>query len=360
MDSTTSSTRMKPRHSSNAGSEEIMAEIAETRAHMDDTLDQLSERLQPRHILDDILDYFRSHRGSSGNGRRRIRSVASKTTGRVKETAGHMKHQVKEKASDAGRIAYEQVKQHPLPAVLIGAGIAMLLMERNRGAEYDEIYDSEDEMAGDLESGFAEMEFPEGVGPESYALPHHYTGDSDSSSDGTMSKLKNKSSELKQKAGASLQNMKERTTEKTAALRRRASERGAQLKEKARHGYEQGYESFKHTAEERPLAVGLGFLAIGVVAGMLLPSTRKEDELVGPTRDRLVNRSREVAEDAVDRGKQVARTAYDVAAREAREQGLTPEVLKEKTKAVASQVKEATRDDAQRQQREFTQELKQS
>ena len=359
MDSTTTSTRMKPRHSSNAGSEEIMAEIAETRANMDETLDQLSERLQPRHILDDILDYFRSHRRSgSGEGRRRLRRAASKTAGHVKDTAGQVKDQVKEKASDAGHFAFEQVKQHPLPAVLIGAGIAMLLMERNRGTEYEEIYDSEDEMAGDLESGFAQMELPEGVGPESYALPQHYTGDS--GSDGTMSKIKNKGSELKQKAGERLQDMKQRTTEKTAALRRRASERGAQLKEKARHGYEQSYESIKHTAEERPLAVGLGFLAIGVVAGMLLPSTRKEDELVGPTRDRLVNRTREVAEDAVDRGKQVARTAYDVAAREAREQGLTPEALKEKTKAVASQVKEATRDDAQRQQRELTQELKQS
>ena len=358
MDSTTTSTRMKPRHSSNGDSQEIMAEIAQTRAHMDDTLDQLSERLQPRHILDDVLDYFRSRRsdsgGSSGKGRQRLRSAASKTAGHMKETAG----QVKDKASGAGRVAYEQVKQHPLPTVLIGAGIAMLLAERNRGSEYEQVYDSEDEMAGQLDASHTEFEFAEGPGPESFALPQHYTGSG--SSDGPMSKLKNKGAELKEKAGASLQNMKQRTTEKTAALRRRASERGAQLKEKARHGYEQSYQSIKHTAEERPLAVGLGFLAIGVVAGLLLPSTRKEDELVGPTRDRLVNRSREVAEDAVDRGKQVARAAYDTAAREAREQGLTPEALKDKTKAVASQVKEATRDDAQRQQREFTQELKQS
>lgn len=348
MDTTTTATRMKPRHSSNADSEEIMADIAETRAHMDETLDQLSERLQPRHILDDVLDYFRSHRGSSGNGQHRIRRAAGKTAG-----------QVKEKASDAGRVAYQQVKQHPLPALLIGAGISLLLMERNRGSEDERSEGSGDgEVTDGMQTGYAEFEPTEGVDPETYALPHHYT--SDSGSEGTIGKLKNKGSQLKEKAGASLHNMKERTTQKTAELRRRAGEKGAQMKEKARHGYEQGCETLKHTAEERPLAVGLGFLAIGVIAGMLLPSTRKEDELVGPTRDRLVNRSREVAEDAVDRGKQVARTAYDTAAREAREQGLTPEVLKEKTRAVASQVKEATREDAQRQQHEFTQELKQS
>src|SRR5688500_11809495 len=101
MDTTTTSTRMKPRHSSNTGSDDIMANIAETRAQMDGTLDELSQRLQPRHILDDVLDYFRSHRGSSGNGSHRIRQAAGKTAG-----------QVKEKASDAGRVAYEQVKQH--------------------------------------------------------------------------------------------------------------------------------------------------------------------------------------------------------------------------------------------------------
>ena len=351
MDTTTTSTRMKPRHSSNAGSEEIMADIAETRAHMDETLDELSERLQPRHILDDVLDYFRSHRSSSSNGRtrQRIRNAAGRTAG-----------QVKEKASDAGRVAYQQVKQHPLPTLLIGAGISLLLMERNRGSEY-EVRDGETDMTDGMGSDYSEFETAGAIGaisPESYALPQHYTGDS--GSQGTMGKLKNKGSQLKEKAGASLHHMKERTTQKTAELRRRASEKGAQLKEKTWHGYEQGRETFKQTADERPLAVGLGFLAIGVVAGMLLPSTRKEDELAGPTRDRLVNRSREAAEDVIDRGKHVARTAYETATREAREQGLTPEALKEKTKAVASQVKDATREDTKRQQQEFTQELKQS
>ena len=51
MDTTTTSTRMKPRHQPNGGgSEDIMAGIEQTRAHMDDTLDELSERLRPRHL----------------------------------------------------------------------------------------------------------------------------------------------------------------------------------------------------------------------------------------------------------------------------------------------------------------------
>lgn len=365
MDTTTTSTRMKPRHSSNADSDEILANIAETRAQMDDTLDELSERLQPRHILDDVLDYFRSRRSnSSGRGRARMRRVANKAAGQVRQKAG----QVKEKAGTAGRAAYSQVKQHPLPALLIGAGISLLLMERNR-ASYE---DNEVESDWSDESGveYAELEIAdagEAAAPESFALPQHYSEEYESDSAGMVGKLKektsqlkNKGSQLKEKASSSMQNIKERTAEKAHALRERASEKSAHLREKARHGYYQGRETFSRTADEQPLAVGLGFLVIGVVAGMLLPSTRKEDELVGETRDRIVNRTREVAEEAVSRGKQVAQRAVEVAKQEAQEQGLTPEALMQKTQAVASQVKEATKEDVQRQQQELTEEVKHS
>jgi len=360
---------MKPRHSSNEDSDQIMANIAETRAHMDDTLDELSARLQPRHILDDVLDWFRSRRSSgSGEGRQRIRQAAGNAAGKMKEKASRAAGQMKDKASTAGRAAYSSVREHPLPALLIGAGISLLLRERKRRDEY-ESYEDESDLTGTLDTGYAELPLGEGVGPETYALPEHYS--ESSSSPGFMGKIKGKGSQLgsqlkekgaqlKEKAGSSMQNIKQRTAEKASALRMRASEKGSQLKEQAYHGYEHGREVFTRTADEQPLAVGLGFLAIGVLAGMLLPSTRKEDELVGSTRDRLVNRTREAAEDAVNRGKHVARTAVDVAKQEMREQGLTPDALKEKAQTMKSKVAEATRDDAQRQKQEFTDQVKQS
>ena len=59
--------------------------------------------------------------------------------------------------------------------------------------------------------------------------------------------------------------------------------------------------------EERPLAIGAAALALGVVAGLMAPSTRKEDELMGETRDRLMERAKEVGEEALEKGKQVAK-----------------------------------------------------
>jgi len=43
-----------------APSDEIRSHIRGTRRDMDQTLDQLGERLHPRHLLDDVLDLFRN------------------------------------------------------------------------------------------------------------------------------------------------------------------------------------------------------------------------------------------------------------------------------------------------------------
>jgi ElaB/YqjD/DUF883 family membrane-anchored ribosome-binding protein len=338
---------MKPRHSSNAESEQIMADIADTRAQMDETISELSERLQPRHILDDVLDYFRSRR-SSGEGGKRIRRAAGNAAG-----------QVKEKAGNAGRAAYSQVRQHPLPALLIGAGLSMLLMESRRQEE--ETYTEENDGTPAGAGSFSEFDSGAvGASPESYGLPEHYTGRESADSAGMMGKLKNKGAEWTSKASSSMQSVKERTAAKAGQLRQRAAQTGAQMKDKANYGYEQSRDAVARAAEERPLMMGLGCLAIGVVAGMLIPSTRKEDEWVGPARDRLVDRSREAAQEAVNRGKHVAQTAVDAAKQEASEQGLTPQSIMEKTQAVAAHAKDAARDDAKRQQDEFKAELKQA
>ena len=335
MDTTTTSTGMNTRHpTGNGGSEEIKAHIEETRAHMDDTLDALSERLRPRHLLDDLLDFWHARRerrrvegGHSGDGqaRRKMKKAAS---------------QVKHSAGDAGRTIIHQVQAHPVPALLIGAGIAWLLMEdKEEGYEVEDLY-AEDYYSSEDEFGY-ENQIRPGPGPETYALPAHYS--EEESKGGKMSRLKEKGSNMAARAGEGWERMKRRTSRGTEELRHRARERGTVMKEQARRRYDQGVQRFKQTSDDYPLAVGAGFLALGLVAGMLLPSTRREDQWVGPTRDRLVNRSREAAHDAMERGKHVAQAATQAAKSELREQGLTPEELKAKGKHVWESAKETAR-----------------
>jgi len=66
-------------------------------------------------------------------------------------------------------------------------------------------------------------------------------------------------------------------------------------------------------AQENPLGLALGGLAVGFVAGLLAPTTRVEDEHIGPIADQVKERAKETGQEAMDRGKEVARRAAEAA-----------------------------------------------
>ena len=74
-------------------------------------------------------------------------------------------------------------------------------------------------------------------------------------------------------------------------------------------------------AQENPLGLAIGAAAIGFVAGMLIPSTRVEDEKIGPVSDQVKQKAAETGQQALDRGKQVAQDVADQAKETAKESG---------------------------------------
>jgi hypothetical protein len=77
----------------------------------------------------------------------------------------------------------------------------------------------------------------------------------------------------------------------------------------------------KDTAERNPLGLAIGGAAVGFLAGVLLPSTRLENERMGEMSDRVVDAAKETAGEAVERGREVAATAAEAARDSGREQG---------------------------------------
>jgi gas vesicle protein len=73
-------------------------------------------------------------------------------------------------------------------------------------------------------------------------------------------------------------------------------------------------------ARENPLGLAVGAAAVGFVAGMLIPSTRIEDEKIGPMADEMKDKARETGEEALERGKEVARQTAETAKEAGREQ----------------------------------------
>ena len=78
-------------------------------------------------------------------------------------------------------------------------------------------------------------------------------------------------------------------------------------------------------AKENPLGLAIGAVAVGFLAGLAVPSTRVEDEKLGPMADQVKDKVKETGQEALDRGKQVAQevasTAADTAKSSAQEHG---------------------------------------
>ena len=72
-------------------------------------------------------------------------------------------------------------------------------------------------------------------------------------------------------------------------------------------------------AQENPLGLALGSVALGFLAGMSVPSTRIEDERIGPMADQVKDKMRETSQEALDRGKQVAHEVTQTAAESAQD-----------------------------------------
>ena len=59
-------------------------------------------------------------------------------------------------------------------------------------------------------------------------------------------------------------------------------------------------------AQENPLGLAVGSVAVGFLAGMLIPSTRVENEKIGPMADQLKDQVRETGQEALERAQTVA------------------------------------------------------
>lgn len=89
----------------------------------------------------------------------------------------------------------------------------------------------------------------------------------------------------------------------------------------SRRGLERGAQRMDGMARRNPLGTTVGAAALGFVAGLLLPSTRVEDERLGEMSTRVKETAAEAGQEAFERGKDVAQTALETARQEGAEQG---------------------------------------
>ena len=119
-----------PPHSNRADPDDIKRDIDHTRAEMDETIDALSARLQPRILLDEAMSWVGIGGHAScppGSNRPSDRVAVIKTELRAKARSA-----AKTCAKSSGRYMWQTIRRHPLPSLMIGAGIVWLLLEEGR------------------------------------------------------------------------------------------------------------------------------------------------------------------------------------------------------------------------------------
>jgi Protein of unknown function (DUF3618) len=72
-------------------------------------------------------------------------------------------------------------------------------------------------------------------------------------------------------------------------------------------------------AQENPLGLAIGAAALGFLAGLAVPSTRVEDERLGPVADQVKDKVKETGQETLERGKQVAQEATQAAVQTAKD-----------------------------------------
>ena len=66
-------------------------------------------------------------------------------------------------------------------------------------------------------------------------------------------------------------------------------------------------------AKENPLGLAIGATAVGFIPGLLVPTTRVEDEKLAPMASDMREKAMDAGQEAMDRGKQVAQDAMQTA-----------------------------------------------
>ena len=116
---------------------------------------------------------------------------------------------------------------------------------------------------------------------------------------------------VKNKVSGTATRAKEAVTGTTSRVGE-ATPSGGQVKQQAKRAV--------GLAQENPLGLAVGAVALGFLAGLAVPSTQMENQRLGPVADQVKDKVKETGQEALDRGKQVAQEAASSAAETAKEQ----------------------------------------
>jgi len=358
-------------------------DIERTRAHMSDTIEQIQERLTPERVEDtakevtedikdaviEAVDHAIQEGRTTAEGFSEIARVAALETVEhaieemkaalptvteqarelaqqtidhaileaktaIRELGGQarvaareatigkverMAHTTGESTKSFSSTMITTIKQNPGPAALTGLGIGWLVMSGKGAGSHGQSSSQNDLTVKEMTDDTSSQDYDASSGAKGKA-GDAVEGAKDKAGkaiDGAQDAAGNVTDQARQAASTVTDQAKD-----TAST---VSEQAKQVPGKVTDQAQQFSARFRRTLDEKPLAVGMVAAAVGTAAALMVPATQKEHQVLGETRDKLMDKAQTGAQDIVQKVQRVAEEAGEAAEKESKYQGLAPE-----------------------------------
>lgn len=308
---------------------EIRADIEQTRAEMSGTIDAIAERLNPTNIKEQVKEQVVEQA-------REVRdNVREATIGRAED----MVRNAGETVTEARYTLMETIRQNPIPAALTGIGLGWLWMNR-RSAPSSRQQQSFDRYGysysgPSYQSGGSYRAYDYGGGASQdqgrvgqvVDRAQDMAGQARGTAGSAVSQATDTASNAASQVRGTAANVANQAQDTAGRVVDQVQETAEQAYYRAQYQAQRLEDRFQQSLRTNPLGVGAVALALGAAAGLALPETQRENQLLGETRDRLVERATDVAQGTMEKVQQVAgqvtQEAQSTAREAARDQGLT-------------------------------------
>ncbi|HEX5828910.1 MAG TPA: DUF3618 domain-containing protein [Candidatus Limnocylindrales bacterium] len=274
--------------------EQLAAEIDETRGDLTQTIAAIGEKLEPANIAREATD-----------------TVKATTLGKVEQmTYGAQETWREVSSGNAGGIL-DTIKSNPVPAGMVGLGLAMLLMNKGKqaqgssyrpmpmGAPGYQSFDYGSSLPGDhgytrQRSSWEQQEWDR-RGGNAGGNPLEKVGSSVAGAAGS--------------AGETVSQAADQAGQRVSELADTVGQAAGEIPQQAGYAFQQGSSQVRRFIDENPLGAGVIAMAAGAALGMLLPATQVERQTIGQARDQLVGQAESTVHQALDKVEEQAQAS---------------------------------------------------
>lgn len=298
---------------------ELRQSIEESRSRMAETVEEIGARVNPDRVRREL--------------KARARDEVDEFKTNVKRKARSTMKDLEHGAEEKGRGMWRAIKDNPVPATMVGVGLAWLMANGRKSDDYaadrwprSDVHGYGFDIAPGYEAGPGR---PAGRTRTEIRVGGEYGDHEDDS--GVRERVEELADEARERGSQALDRAEAKAQSAMDATREKTSELGQEAREQARHARDRAEEwtnevqqktvraerRVEDAVRDNPLAAGAMAAALGLAAGLMVPETRREHELLGATRDRVLDRAQSSAMKAADKVRETASESAGDAARKA-------------------------------------------